>query len=51
MEMYESGKITPETAVEILRKSGKIVTLDEAKIMIELLQTIAILLVNQYLRK
>lgn len=51
MELCESGKITPEKAIEILHKNGKVVTLEEAKIMLEFLQLLAAIIVNQYLRK
>lgn len=51
MESCEIGKITPEKAIEILNKNGKVVTLEEAKMMLEFLQLLAAIIVNQYLRK
>jgi hypothetical protein len=51
MEMCESGKLTPEKAIEILNKNGKVVTLEEAKAMLEFLQLLAVIIVNQYLRR
>ena len=51
MEMCESGKITPEKVIEILNKKGKVVTLEEAKAMMEFLQLLAVIIVNQYLRR
>jgi hypothetical protein len=51
MEVCESGKLTPEKAIEILNKNGKVVTLEEAKAMMEFLQLLAVIIVNQYLRR
>ena len=51
MEMCEMEKITPDKAIEILNKKGKVVTLEEAKVLLEFLQLLAVIIVNQYLRK
>jgi len=48
----ENGKkITPERVVEMLKKAGKIVTVEQAKKVLELLTILAKLEVKQYLKK
>jgi len=42
--------ITPEKAVEILKKHGTIVTLDEAKLILDFIYNFAILSVNQVIK-
>ena len=42
--------IKPEQAVEILKKHGTVVTLDEAKIILNLMYIIGRLAVNQYVK-
>lgn len=42
-------KITPEKAVEILKKGGMDVTLEQAKLMLEFLYKLADITVTQYL--
>lgn len=51
MEMGESRKITPEKAIKILNKNGKVATLEQVKAMLEFLQFLAVIIVNQYLRR
>jgi hypothetical protein len=41
------GTITPEKAVEILKKHGTVVTLEEAKIILNFMYIIGRLAVNQ----
>jgi hypothetical protein len=49
MEINYSGKrnVTPEKAVEILAKHGTKVTVEEAKIILDLAYNFSILAVNQ----
>lgn len=49
--LTEKRNITPEKAVEILKKHGTIVTLEEAKIMLDLMYKFAKLAVNQIVKK
>ena len=42
--------VTPEKAVEILAKHGTIVTIEEAKIILDLAYNFSILAVNQAVR-
>ena len=50
MEMCESGKITPEMALEILKKDCIEVTIVDAKLILEFLYQIAEIVVEQYLK-
>lgn len=47
----EEERITPEKAIEILKKDGLEVSLDEAKILLDFLYQMADVVVAQYLRK
>lgn len=47
----EKRKVTPEKAIEILKKHGTIVTLEEAQIMLDLMYKFAKLAVNQVVKK
>ncbi len=49
--LTEKRNITPQKAVEILKKHGIIVTLEEAKMMLDLMYRFAKLAVNQGLKK
>ncbi len=51
MENCEREKFAPENAVEMLRKCGIEVTVEQAKIILELLNKLANIAVSQYLRK
>lgn len=51
METSENDKITPEKAVEILKKGGLEVTLEQAKLMLEFLYKLADITADQYLEK
>ena len=51
METREMEKIPPEKAVEILKKSGLNVSIEQAKIILEMLNKLANIAVSQYLRK
>lgn len=51
METREIEKIAPEKAVEILKKSGLNVSVEQAKIILEMLNKLANIAVSQYLRK
>ncbi len=51
MEFSEIEKIPPEKALEILGKSGLKVTIEQAKIILELLNKLANIAVSEYLRK
>ena len=51
METSENDKITPEKAVEILKKGGLEVTLEQAKLMLEFLYKLADITMDQYLEK
>lgn len=42
--------ITPEKAVEVLAKHGTIVTIEEAKIILDFMYKIGKLSVNQYIK-
>ena len=44
-------RISPENAIEILKKDGLEVTLDEAKLILEFLYQMAEIVVDQYLKK
>jgi hypothetical protein len=45
----EEEKISPEKALEILKKDGLEVTLEQAKIILEFLYLMAEIVVDQYL--
>jgi hypothetical protein len=47
----EMVRISPEKAIEILKKDGLEVTLDEAKLILEFLCQMAEIVVDQYLKK
>jgi hypothetical protein len=49
--LTEKKNITPERAVEILRKSGMIVSIKEAKEILDLLTILAKLEVQKHLKK
>lgn len=49
MEISENEKITPENAVAILKKSGMEVTLEQAKLLLDLLYKLADITVAQYM--
>jgi hypothetical protein len=51
MESCEFKKMSPEKALEILKKNGSAVTVEQAKIVLELLNKLANIAVSQYLRK
>ncbi len=51
METTANDKITPEKAVEILKKGGMDVTIEQAKLMLEFLYKLADITVAQYLEK
>ncbi len=47
----EEEKISPERAIEILKKDGLEVTLEQAKLIVEFLYQMADIVVDQYLKK
>ena len=49
--LNEKRTITPEKAVEILKKHGTVVTLEEAKIIMSFMYKIGKLAVCQYVKK
>lgn len=51
MEICESEKITPERALDILKKDYIEVTLEEAKFILEFFYQMADIVVEQYLKK
>ncbi len=51
METSENDKITPERAIEILKKDGLEVTLEQAKLILEFLYQMADIVVEQHLKK
>ncbi len=51
MEASVNDKITPEKAIEILRKDGLEVTLEQAKLILEFLYQMADIVVEQHLKK
>ena len=51
METSVNDKITPEKAIEILRKEGLEVTLEQAKLILEFLYQMADIVVEQHLKK
>lgn len=46
----EAEKISPEKAIEILKKDGLEVTLEQAKLIVEFLYQMAEIVVDQYLK-
>lgn len=46
----EKRTVTPEKAVEILKKNGTVVTIEQAKIVLEFLYKIGKLSVEQYVK-
>ena len=48
--LNEKRTVTPEKAVEILKKHGTVVTLEEAKIILNLMYRIGKLAVNQWVK-
>jgi len=46
----EIRTVTPEKAVEILKKNGTIVTIDEAKLILDFMYKIGKLSVGQYIK-
>ncbi len=51
METSENDKITPEKAIEILKKDGLEVTLEQAKLILAFLYQMADIVVEQHLKK
>lgn len=47
----DKQKVTPEKAVEILRKEGKEVSIEEAKKILDFLKNLAKIVVKHYLKK
>jgi protein-tyrosine-phosphatase len=48
---FEAEKISPEKAIEILKKDGLEVTLEQAKIILEFLYQMSEIVIEQYLEK
>lgn len=48
--LTQKRKVTPEKSIEILKKHGTIVTLEEAKLILDLAYNFAILSVNQVIK-
>ncbi len=51
METSENDKITPERAIEILKKGGLEVTHDQAKLILEFLYKLADITIAKYMVK
>ncbi len=51
MEISVNDKITPERAIEILKKDGLEVTLEQAKLLLEFLFQMAEIAVDHYLER
>lgn len=51
MEICENDKIAPEKAIEILKKDGLEVTLEQAKLILKFLYQMADIVVEQHLKK
>jgi len=51
MEISENDKITPEKAIEILKKGGLEVTHDQAKLILEFLYKLADITIAHYMVK
>ncbi|WP_352423380.1 hypothetical protein [Proteiniphilum sp.] len=50
MEKENKHGLTPERVIQILKKKGTYVNLEEAKIILDFVNKIAHIAVNQYLR-
>lgn len=50
MEKEKGNELTPERVMQILKKKGTEVDIEEAKIILAFVQKIAHIAVNQYLR-
>lgn len=50
MEKEKTNDLTPERVVQILKKKGTEVNLEEAKVILKFVQQIAHIAVKQYLR-
>ena len=50
MERTETKRLTPERVIEILKKKGTEVSLEEAKAILQFVNKIAHIAVNQYIR-
>lgn len=48
--LNEKRTVTPEKAVEILKKNGTIVTIDEAKLILDFMYKIGKLSVGKYVK-
>ncbi len=51
MEISENDKITPERAIEILRKDGLEVNFEQAKLILKFLYQMADVAIEQYMKK
>jgi hypothetical protein len=51
METCENEKMPPEGALEILKRHGFEITVENARIILDLLNKLANIAVSQYLRK
>ncbi len=51
METSENDKITPERAIEILKRDGLEVTFEQAKLILEFLHQMADIVVEHYLER
>ncbi len=51
MEISEKDKITPERAMEILKKDGLEITLEQANLILKFLYNIADIAIDQYSKK
>ncbi len=51
METSENDKITPERAIEILRKDGLEVNFEQAKLILKFLYQMADIAIDQYMKK
>ena len=49
MKIREKNKVSPEKALEMLRKDGLEVSLEEAKLVLGFLKKLAKIVVSQYL--
>ncbi len=48
---FEAEKISPEKAIEILKKDGLEVTLEQAKVILEFIYQMAEIAIDQHLEK
>ncbi len=51
METSENDKITPERAIEILRKDGLEINFEQAKLILKFLYQMADIAIDQYMKK